>query len=96
MDQTPRGARRGLPTALHTKGWDPLHLRWQPRPREGNHLPKVTQHVGLDFFFSLGPHLQHIEVPRLGVESKLQLLAFATAIAMPDLSHICNQYHSSW
>ena len=29
----------------------------------------------------LGPHLQHVEVPRLGVESELQLLAIATATA---------------
>ena len=34
-----------------------------------------------------------MEVPRLGVESELQLLATATAAAMPDLSHICNLYH---
>ena len=30
-------------------------------------------------FFFLGPYLRHIEVPRLGVESELQLLAYATA-----------------
>ena len=27
------------------------------------------------FFVFLGPHLWHMEVPRLGVESELQLLA---------------------
>ena len=27
------------------------------------------------FFFLLGPHLQHMEIPRLGVESELQLSA---------------------
>ena len=36
-----------------------------------------------DFFFFfllfLGPHLRHMEVPKLGVESELQLLAYATA-----------------
>ena len=31
-----------------------------------------------------------------GVESELQFLAYATAAAMPDLSHICNLHHSSW
>ena len=31
-----------------------------------------------------------MEVLRLGVESKLQLPAYATATAMPDLSSICN------
>ena len=40
------------------------------------------------FFFSLsfvflGPHPRHMEVPRLGVESELQLPAYATATAMP-------------
>ena len=44
-------------------------------------------------FFLLGPHL-HMEVPRLGVESELQLLAYATATATLDPSHICEPYHS--
>ena len=29
------------------------------------------------------------------VESELQLPAYATAMAMPDLSHICDLHHSS-
>ena len=36
------------------------------------------------------------EVPRLGVESELQLPAYTTVTAMPDVSHICVLYHSSW
>ena len=40
--------------------------------------------------FFLGPHLQHMEVSRLGVESELQLLAYTTAAAMPDPSRICD------
>jgi len=44
----------------------------------------------------LGLHLQHMEVPRLGVQSELQLLAYATATAMPDLSCVCKLHHSSW
>ena len=32
-------------------------------------------------FVILGPHLKHMEVPRLGVESELPLLAYSTAIA---------------
>ena len=31
-----------------------------------------------------------MDVPRLGVESELQLQACATATAMPDPSHICD------
>ena len=41
-------------------------------------------------------HLQHIEVPRLGVKSKLQLQAYATAVATVDLSHIYDLLHSLW
>ena len=42
-----------------------------------------------------GPHLQHREVPRLGVESELALLFYATATAMADPSHIRSPHHSS-
>ena len=31
-----------------------------------------------------------MEIPRLEVESELQLLAYATATATPDLNHICD------
>ena len=37
-----------------------------------------------------------MEVPRLGVESELQLLAYATATETQDLSHTCDLHHSSW
>ena len=47
------------------------------------------------FFFFLGPHLQYMEVPRLGAELKLQPLAYATATATLDLSHTCDLHHSS-
>ena len=46
-------------------------------------------------FAFLGPYSWHMEVPRLGVESELQLLACTTAIATPDLSLICNLHCSS-
>ena len=45
------------------------------------------------FFFFLGPHLQHMDVTQLGVELKLQLLAYATATAMLDPNHICDLCH---
>ena len=38
----------------------------------------------------------HLEFPRPGVESELQLPAYATATATQDLSHICDLHHSSW
>ena len=43
----------------------------------------------------LGPHPWHMEVPRLGVESELQLPAYTTASATSDPSHICNLLHNS-
>ena len=41
------------------------------------------------------PDLQHMEVPRLGAESELQLPACTTATATPDPSHVCNLHHGS-
>ena len=35
-------------------------------------------------FAYLGLHPQHMEVPRLGAELELKLLAYTTATAMPD------------
>ena len=52
--------------------------------------------VPLFFFFFLGLHPQHMEVPRLGVESELQLQAYSTATAILDQSCVCNLYHNSW
>ena len=50
----------------------------------------------LFLFVFLGPHLQNMEVPMLGIKSKLQLPAYATASATRDTSHVCNLHHSSW
>ena len=51
----------------------------------------------LFFFFLLGLHPWHMEVPRLGVKSELRLLATATATATAtrDPSHLCDLHHSS-
>ena len=46
------------------------------------------------YFCFLGPHLRLMEVPRLGVQSELQLPAHGTATATPDRSHVCNLYRS--
>ena len=47
-------------------------------------------------FFFLWPHLQHMKVLRLGVESELQLPAHITAIAIPDLSCIYKLCRGLW
>ena len=44
------------------------------------------------YFCFLGLHPWHIKIPRLGVKSEL---AYTTAIATPDLSHVCELHHSS-
>uniref|UniRef100_A0A8D1N3X5 Uncharacterized protein n=1 Tax=Sus scrofa TaxID=9823 RepID=A0A8D1N3X5_PIG len=80
-----------------TAGWE--HLRvlaplWVHQWQEG-----LAFSLPLSFFPSfifLGPRLQHMEVPRLGVKSELQLPVCTTATATQDLSHVCNLHHSSW
>ena len=47
-------------------------------------------------FLFLGPLFRHREIPRLGVESELQLLTYARATATRDPSHVSNLHHSSW
>ena len=47
------------------------------------------------FFVFLGPHLRHMEVPSLGVETELQLPAYTTAPATPDPGRVCDLHHSS-
>ena len=47
------------------------------------------------FFAFFGPHLWHMEVPRGGVKSELQLPAHTTATATPDPSRIRDLPHSS-
>ena len=49
---------------------------------------------GLHLSF-LGPHLWHVEVPRLGVQSELQLPAYTTDTARWDLSLVFDLHHSS-
>ena len=55
-----------------------------------NQMPKVSSFFFF-FFWSFvfwGLHLQHMEVPRLGVDSERQLLTYTTVPATWDLSHI--------
>ena len=48
-------------------------------------------------FLGLQPrHMWHMEVPRIEAELERQLLAYATATAMPDPSQIYDLNHSSW
>ena len=54
-----------------------------------------TAHTLFSFVFFLGPRPGHTEVSRLGIESEPQLLAYTTARAMPDLSHVRDLNYSS-
>ena len=84
---------RGLNPSC-TKSFNPLH-----RAGKWTSISTVTWAIGGGFFlfvfFGLfwRPHLRHMEVPRLGVELELQLLAYTTAPAMQDPSHICDLHH---
>ena len=61
-------------------------------------IAKVTMVVAGFFCLVLffWPHLQHMEVPRLGVKSELQRQAYAIATEMLNLSHICDLCCSLW
>ena len=50
----------------------------------------------LFFFFFLWSQLQHMEVPGLGAESELQLLAYATATATLDQATSVTLRHGLW
>ena len=68
---------------------------------QGNKFEKALEGNGhfsflLFFFGFLGLHPQHMEVPRLGVKSELQLLTYTVAIATQNPSLICDLQHSSW
>ena len=46
-------------------------------------------------FVFFRPHPRHMEVPRLGVKSELQLPAYTIATATSDLSRVCDVYRRS-
>ena len=61
----------------------------------------IPQALSFFFFFFglfvfLGPHLWHVDVPRLGVQSELLLPAYTTVTATRYPSHIYDLCHSSW
>ena len=65
-----------------------LHCSWR-------RLTIYYHYILFLFLVFLGLHPWLMDVLRLGIESKLQLLAYITAMTMWDLSCICNVYHSS-
>ena len=67
----------------HSGGCEVVSICLSPMTNNIEHFFMCAQAV----LFVLGPCLGHMKVPRLGVESEVQLLACATATW--DLSHIC-------
>ena len=69
-------------------------------PLSSPHIPIIVflllLFLLLLLFCFLGPQPWHMEVPRLGVKSELQLPAYSTATATQDPSPICDLRHSSW
>ena len=72
----------------------------QEQPKEKKKKTKGgRKHFIFTFFYFvfsfLGPHLQHMEVPYLGVQWELQLQAYSTATATWHTSYICDLHCSS-
>ena len=65
--------------------------QWQKEKLEG-----CNPAIFFFLVFFLGPHLSHMEVPRLGVKFELWLPAYITATATLDpscVSNLCLQQH---
>ena len=94
-----------IPLSLHPRNYVPDWGLWKilQTPPASRHprVPLLTSrliYLTSSFFVVvvfLRSHLWHMEVPRLEVELELQLLAYTTATATRDLSHIFNLHHSS-
>ena len=86
----PRQASSGSPT-VGRRAFDTIDSGSEKLKLLSRNLAGRAQEFSRSFLFFpfgfLGPHSQHMEVPRLGVVLELQLLAYATAITTPDLSH---------
>ena len=64
-----------------------------PKPHPASDISFVCFFVFA--FVFLGPLPRHLEVPRLGVQSELQMPASTTAAATQDPSRVCDLYHGS-
>ena len=84
---------------LHILIFFPLNnLSWRFFPctfRQAYHILLNIEYYLIVLLFFLGPHLRHMEVPRLGVESELQLPTYTAATATWVASHVCVLCHNS-
>ena len=79
------------PSAEGSRMW----LTWDDVKKANARIMLSLQFFFFFSFVSLGLYLQHMEVPRLGIQSELQLPAYATATATQDPSHVCSLHHGS-
>ena len=56
-------------------------------------INETRENKTINFFFLFKATPLHMEAPRLGIESDLQLLAYTPATESRDPSHICNLCH---
>ena len=81
---------------VELKGFHQTHARKRPEVMEEGIIHNVCMYqITTMYTFFLELYLWHIEVPRLGVESELQLRAYTTATAMPDVGLICDLHHNT-
>ena len=85
----------------HTSGFIgdskiPLTIKFKMKVLHFFHLSLSVLGEEYFFFCLLGPYLQYMEVPRLGVKSELYPPAYIIATVMQDLSRVCDLYHNSW
>ena len=69
----------------------PTDIKMGQKKCSGERLLKL---LCIFFFFFLGLYPWHMEVPRLGFKSELQLPAYTTARTQ-DPNHVCDLHHSS-
>ena len=62
----------------------PMDFQWRSPPKDYLFI----------YLFS-EPHLQHMEIPSLGVKLEQQMPAYTTATALPNLSLVCILHYSS-
>ena len=73
-----------------------IQRQWRENTLVPSFLPLSVFLFLPSFLSSFSLHLRHMEAPRLGVKSKLQLLAYSTAIAALYLRCICYLSCSLW
>ena len=96
---TPACVGKTDPSALSTEMWtgtETRHISSQEWMPPSVMIPMDMPLLSSFCFLFIGPHPQHMQVPRLGVKSELQLLAYTRATATQDLSRVCNRHHSPW